>query len=194
MTPEAGTLMRPDVSAALSEHYAEVRRYVRGMARDAAEADDLTQETFLRASLELGSLRDPKALRAWLYRIATRICLDHYRRAARLGRAEPLDGDRPGGEVGEASQHREAEQAEMSACVQEVVSTLPDTYRSALLLHDLHGLTAPEIAAVCGASVETVKIRLHRARRKLRAALGEACEFYRDERDVLLCGRLPAVK
>ena len=64
---------------------------------------------------------------------------------------------------------------------------LSDAYRAVILLHDLHGMSGPEIAATLGLSLPTVKIRLHRARRKLRAALEAGCQFSRDERGVLVC-------
>jgi RNA polymerase sigma-70 factor (ECF subfamily) len=75
----------------------------------------------------------------------------------------------------------------MSACVQGYLSELPDSYRAVILLHDLHGLAGPEMAATLGVSLPTVKIRLHRARLKLKAALAVGCEFSHDERDVLVC-------
>ncbi len=75
----------------------------------------------------------------------------------------------------------------MSACVQDYLAELSDSYRAVILLHDAEGLTNPEIAEMLGVSVATVKIRLHRARAKLRAALARACSFSTDERGVLVC-------
>jgi RNA polymerase sigma-70 factor (ECF subfamily) len=75
----------------------------------------------------------------------------------------------------------------MSACVQRYVVNLSDTYRAAILLHDCHGLSGPEIAAVLDVPLPTVKIRLHRARERLRAALESGCTFSCDERGVLVC-------
>ena len=79
------------------------------------------------------------------------------------------------------------EQGEMTACVQRYLESLPDTYRAVIMLHDLHGMTGPEIAAAINESLPNVKIRLHRARIKLRAALEAGCEFTCDERGVLVC-------
>jgi RNA polymerase sigma-70 factor (ECF subfamily) len=75
----------------------------------------------------------------------------------------------------------------MSACVQGYLNHLPDSYRAVILLHDMEGLTASEIAQLLGESLPTVKIRLHRARQKLRSALQSDCAFSHDERNVLTC-------
>ena len=79
------------------------------------------------------------------------------------------------------------EQKEMSTCVQQYLVGLSDSYRAVILLHDVEGLTNPEIAEMLGATLATVKIRLHRAREKLRAALSEGCLFTFDERGVFVC-------
>ena len=75
----------------------------------------------------------------------------------------------------------------MSACVRERLEDLPDDYRMVLLLHDEYGLTNPEIAEKLGCSLATVKIRLHRARRKLAQVLTGSCDFRHDERGVVVC-------
>jgi len=84
---------------------------------------------------------------------------------------------------------RVIERREMSGCVRDFLAELPDSYRAALMLHDLEGLSAPEIATLLDASVPTIKIRLHRARLKLRAALSAGCDLSRDERSTLVCER-----
>lgn len=68
-----------------------------------------------------------------------------------------------------------------------VINALPEDYRAALVLHDLEGLTAQQTAEVCGCSVATAKIRIHRARGRLREALREECDFYRDGEAVFRC-------
>ncbi len=75
----------------------------------------------------------------------------------------------------------------MSVCGQRYRNDLPDGYRAVILLHDLNGQTDPEIAAALDVSLANVKVRLHRARQKLRAALGAGCTFSHDECNVLVC-------
>ncbi len=78
---------------------------------------------------------------------------------------------------------------EMNAGAREVIGSLPEDYRAALVLHDLEGLSAAQTAKVCGCSVPTAKIRIHRARVRLREALQGQCDFYRDRANVLRCDR-----
>jgi RNA polymerase sigma-70 factor (ECF subfamily) len=80
---------------------------------------------------------------------------------------------------------------EMTSCVRDVIDSLPEDYRAALVLHDLEGLTAAATAEVSGCSLATAKIRIHRARARLRKALKAECDFYRDEKDVFRCDRKP---
>jgi RNA polymerase sigma-70 factor (ECF subfamily) len=78
---------------------------------------------------------------------------------------------------------------EMSNCVREVIDSLPEDYRTALVLHDLEGQTAAEVAEIAGCSIATAKIRIHRARRRLKQALDKECRFYRDADNVFRCDR-----
>ena len=167
-------------SGAIFEEYGErIRRYILGMVHDATEAEDLTQETFLRVHRKLDTLRDPKTLSVWLYRIATRVCYDRFRQPSYRNPPASLDAaaEERGAEPAELADleaprvDQLLDQREMSACVRRYVEQLPDTYRTALFLHDFHGMTNPEIAERVGVSLPTVKIRLHRARRALAGVL-----------------------
>ncbi len=174
-------------------YQARIRRYVLSMVHDPDEADDLTQDVFLQAHRRLSSVRDPDAVVSWLYRIATHVCYDRYRKWSRQPRPQPLDQNEPSasqaaaGVGAEVSVGQVLEQAEMGACVRSYLDRLADDYRNAILLHDLEGLTNAEIAEMTGASLDAVKIRLHRARRKLEATLVGHCDFSRDERGVFVC-------
>jgi RNA polymerase sigma-70 factor (ECF subfamily) len=180
----------------LTTYREPIYRYVLSMAHDVAEAEDLTQETFLRAHAKLSTLDDPAKLSPWLYRIATNVCYDRFRQASYRHRPQSLDGTTE--EDTEASRRETVvdpaprldkvmEQKEMSTCVQQYLVGLSNSYRAVILLHDVEGLTNPEIAEMLGTSLATIKIRLHRAREKLRAALSEGCLFTFDERGVLVC-------
>ena len=78
-------------------------------------------------------------------------------------------------------------QREMSDCVRGYLEDLPDAYRTVILLHDVQGLTNREMADGLGVTLDAVKIRLHRARTRLRAALAAGCSFSQDERGVSVC-------
>ncbi len=169
-----------------------VTRYIRYLIRDSADAEDLAQETFLRAHQQRETLRDPGALESWLYQIATHISIDRMRQRARSA-ARMLD--KPAEDLPIIDQKKSpfaiVQQSEMSNCVQLYVAKLSDPYRAVLLLHDADGLTAEEIANLLRLTLTTVKMRLHRARHRLQAALDEACAFGRDERGVYICEPKP---
>ena len=178
-----------DASVLFKGDYQRIFRYIVYMVRDTAEAEDLTQETFLRAFRSRDSLREEGAKNAWLYQIATHVCYDRLRQFARRSPMES-DADLDQVEVPEPdtpSLQKVIEQDEMSACVQRYLNRLSDSYRAVILLHDMHNQTSPEIARLLGESLDTVKIRLHRARLKLRTALEASCAFSYDESNVLTC-------
>ena len=186
------------LSQSLIAHREAISRYILGMVRDPAVAEDLTQETLLRAHRKLTTLDDPAKLVAWLYRIATNLSRDRFRESSYRNRPQSLDSDPDVGRSREEALADAAprldkvmEQKEMSTCVQEYLMGLSDSYRAVILLHDAEGLTNPEIAEMLGDSLATIKIRLHRARAKLREALARACSFSTDERGVVVCEPAP---
>jgi RNA polymerase sigma-70 factor (ECF subfamily) len=184
-----------DLPARIASYRPQILRHLAAMVRDPELTEDLTQETYSRALAQLDSLRDPQAGLAWLYRIATNTALDRLRR--KVPRTVPLDDGTVGEVEAAAAQERPGislieeglEQAEMSACIQGYLRDLSDDYRVAILLHDVHGLSNPEVAALVGCSLPTAKIRVHRAHERLRDTLRGACEFHMDDRGVLVCGK-----
>jgi RNA polymerase sigma-70 factor (ECF subfamily) len=183
--------MHPE--AAFNEFKDNIQRYITSLVQDPMQAEDLLQETFLRVHRSWRSLRDPAALKAWLYQIATHVCCDYFRRLAsplasplldpeidRLIDCRTADQDEPGVES-------LVDRGEMSRCVQKLIHQLPETYRLAILLRDVHGLTNSETAQVLGCSHDAAKIHLHRARLKLKESLLNSCEFSHDERGVFVC-------
>ncbi len=185
-------------SAVFVQNRERIQRYIRRVVKNPVDVEDLLQETFLRVHRQLPNLKDPTTLTAWLYRIATNVCYDHLRSSSRLKslyESNPADN----GETAEARWPDLAtpridlafQRAEMSACIRELVERFNDDYRFVLLLHDVQGLTNPEIAEVLQCSLETVKIRLHRARKKLRAVLVDGCDIFQDDQGVLSCDPKP---
>ncbi len=173
----------------MERYRAPVVRYLRYLVRDAADAEDLAQEVFLRAHRQSSTLRDPGAVESWLYQIATHASIDRMRQRAK---ALARQADAPVEDLPVADQRRPSpltvvQQDEMSACVQRYVADLSDGYKAVLLLHDSDGLTGEEIAQLLHLPLTTVKMRLHRARQKLQAALKAACQFTHDERGVFVC-------
>jgi RNA polymerase sigma factor (sigma-70 family) len=180
----------------MERHRPALTRYIRSLVRDSSAAEDLAQETFLRAHRQQTELRDPAALESWLYRIATHACIDYLRQQARTvqRQVDTAVEDLPIADRERPSQLVVIQQTEMSECVQRYVAGLSDAYKAVLLLHDADGLTANEIAQLLKLPLTTVKMRLHRARRELGVILKAACAFGHDERGVFVCDPKPDSK
>jgi len=175
-----------------------IEGFIRRMVQDGALAQDLTQETFIRAQKGLRDFRGESSPLTWLFRIANNLCLDHLRKEKGRGLMidffEYLDNREHGTEESGMDEESDQqvhllEQREMSECVQEFVGRLPEAYRSVMILYYTEGFSIEEIAGIFGASSVSIRVRLHRAREELRALLEEGCDFDRDERDVFVCTR-----
>lgn len=185
-----------EATALFRDYQNRIHRYVLSMVHNPAEAEDLTQDTFLRAYSHRDSLRDPNAVRGWLYRIATHVCLDRLRQRVAPVSLDDEEGARPVDSVPSKSPSalEVAEREETGACVQRCLDFLSDSYRAVILLHEAHSLTAPEIAELLGESEGTVKIRLHRARRKLQEIMQMGCAVSESRNGVPCCEPKPLGK
>lgn len=186
MAPAIGTV---DAGVLFESYHDRIYRYVLSLVKNPAEAEDLTQDTFLRAYRHGDSLRDPEAVRGWLYRIATHVCLDRLRQRKPLISLDGEEGEaRVAPPVSQSPSPLDvSERKETSACVQRCLDFLPDKYRAVILLHEAHSLTAPEIADLLGVTLTTVKIRLHRARHKLQQVMERGCAVSDNNRGVPTC-------
>jgi RNA polymerase sigma-70 factor (ECF subfamily) len=173
------------------QYYAKVRRFILALVKDPWTADDLIQETFLRVQQNLGTLKNPSKLSSWIFRIAYNLCQDHFcqRKAGRRKESTSLEQTEGLEEafIQEGFIQKELEQREMGRCVQNQIDLLPEPLRAVLVLFDIMECSHQEIADILGITAENVKVRLHRARKKLKPILEKRCTFERDERDVLVC-------
>lgn len=163
-------------------------RFLERYVGNPAVADDLLQETLIRIARGLPGFAGRASLKTWAFSIATRVAADHFRQPAH--RVHIVDVDES---LELVDRDLTVDQRliidEMNACVRQVIDSLPADYRAALVLHELEGLTAAQTAEVCGCSLPTAKIRIHRARLRLREALQQECDFYCDSDNVLRCDR-----
>ncbi len=166
-------------------------RYVTRLVGE-ADAEDVVQLVLSNAAAALAGFRGEASPRTWLFRIATNASHD-WNRARRGVAREPLElveeTAELGAGTGEPSQERRLLREEMSQCVGEVLRRLPESYQVVLALSDCEDLSDREVAAVLGATLGATKIRLHRARTKMKEELEGACSFYRDGENTLCCDR-----
>lgn len=165
-----------------------LRRYLERYVGDRAVAEDLSQETLLRVHRGLATFAGRSSIKTWAFAIANRVAADYLRQPERRTRIVELD------EVDEAIDPEPAldEQlvvGQMNDCIRGVIDSLPESYRCALILHDLEALSAEQTAQICDCSVATAKIRIHRARLRLKVALTQQCQFYHDQDSVFRCDR-----
>ncbi len=159
------------------------------MTRNRQEAEDLVQETFLKAIRNLHRYRDDGSCKAWLFRILTNTFIDRYRSSQRAPQSvefedetpikvqDQLDGETGAGESIEAlTDHHSVHEFLSKFMVDEVKSAidgLPDIFRDAIVLRDIQGLSYQEVADALGIPIGTVMSRLYRGRRLLQDTLWE---------------------
>lgn len=156
--------------------------YVNRMIHDSVEAEDITQDTFLRAYQSLVNFRGASSFQTWLYRIASNLVIDAVRRRKRrddgnISLDAPVDTDE--GEVGRdlPDERRGPEELAAGAAVQEevrnAISQISPKLQPVLVMYDLQGMSYQEIADVMGCPLGTVKSRLFNARAQLKEMLEE---------------------
>lgn len=151
------------------------------MTRNRQDAQDLVQETYLKAFQAFASFQEGSNLKAWLYRIMTNSYINVYRKKQRqpyLGVVEELEDWQMGGAestTAMASQSAEAEAIDRTpdSVVIRALNDLAEDFRMAVYLADVEGFSYQEIADIQEVPIGTVMSRLHRGRAKLRQVLGE---------------------
>jgi RNA polymerase sigma-70 factor (ECF subfamily) len=136
------------------------------MSADPARAEDLTQESFIRAWEKLDSFRGESPFAAWLRRLTVNVVLARHRSSARRRSRE-----RQTDEVARFPELPRAAQAGSGIDLETAISRLPDGARKVFVLHDVEGYRHDEIARLLGVAPGTSKTQLHRARKLLREAL-----------------------
>lgn len=185
----------PGFAEIFAAYHGKVLAYARRLL-GAEDAEDVTQETFLKVDRSLASLADPAKVSSWIYTITLNTVRDFARRRA----ARPAltsasagpEGDDDAGPLahladpGVRTPEESAIRAEMVACYLDYVRQLPPSYYEVYVLAELEQLANEEIARRLSLSLGTVKIRLHRARTQLYEELRRNCRCYHDERGDLM--------
>jgi len=159
------------------------------------DAEDLKQTVFLKVTAAWSTFKGNSSPSTWIYRIATNGALDKLR--GRVTREKALPAlERPAedieSEVGrlEPSAEQQVAQKQMHDCIHSLIKTLPLKGQTVLVLADMEGFSTEEVASILEISPGAAKIRLHRARTRLRTIMGVQCQFSRDSRNVLVCDRI----
>ncbi|HEV8354124.1 MAG TPA: sigma-70 family RNA polymerase sigma factor [bacterium] len=184
MTPQESAALVADrdrFAALISEHLDGLFRTALRLTRNRANAEDLLQETFLRAWRSFHTFQPGTNARAWLYRILMNAHIDAYRRTTR--EPEVVDQDDVDefylySKVQESDEFKRAGNPEdvllsqlMDADVVGALEALPQTFRAVVVLADIEGFSYKEIAEILDIPIGTVMSRLHRGRRQLQVKL-----------------------
>ncbi len=178
------------------EFYPKITQYLTRLVGE-HEAEDVAQVVFEKVNSNLPTFKGKSKISTWVFKIATNAALDRlrspsYKRSpagplapVHLQKVENITmaGNKP------APPDRKVIRDEMSDCIREFVDRLPSDYRTIITLNELEGFSNREIAEILDISLETAKIRLHRARAKLKDSLESGCDFYLDESSELACDR-----
>jgi RNA polymerase sigma factor (sigma-70 family) len=167
---EASEWTPPSWEEIVREHSARVYRLAYRLTGNSHDAEDLTQEVFVRVFRSLSSYT-PGTFEGWLHRITTNLFLDMARRKQRIrfeGLADEMAHRLAGSEPTPAQAF---DDSHLDGDVQAALKALPPEYRAAVVLCDIEGFSYEEIAATLGVKLGTVRSRIHRGRAQLRAAL-----------------------
>ena len=161
------------MGALLARHAPAIYRFGVKMCRDPEDAKDVLQETLLAAARGVREFRGASSLSTWLYTVARSFCIKK-RRTSKFAPTNTVSLDDQAAAVQPRTLEKGPEEAasdrELTALLDRAVASLDPASREVLVLRDVDGLTAPEVAEVLGVSVDAVKSRLHRARRGPRPA------------------------
>ncbi|HXF83744.1 MAG TPA: sigma-70 family RNA polymerase sigma factor [bacterium] len=174
---------RARFEAMVSEHLDGLFGASLRLTRNRTRAEDLLQETFLRAWRSFHTFKPGTNVRAWLYRILMNAHIDSYRKSERepdVVDQEDVDEFYLYSRVHESEDYRRAGNPEevllnnlMDADVKGALESLPETFRDVVILADIEGFAYREIAEILGIPIGTVMSRLHRGRRQLQVKLWE---------------------
>ncbi len=161
------------------------------------DAEDLMQEVFIKVHNSINTFKGDSQISTWIYRIATNSAVDQLKsykykngrsKTTSLDYIEPL-------KTNIKSENYESDieysflKKEMNQCVADYINKLPDNYRAIFLLKEYDNFSFDEISEITGISIDNIKIRLHRARKKLHGLLLANCSFYYDQHSKLCCDK-----
>jgi RNA polymerase sigma-70 factor, ECF subfamily len=165
----------------MQRHNRRLYRVARSVVKDDSEAEDVVQETYVRAFGSLGQFRRDASLATWLTRITLNEALGRLRRQRPMVDLEVLDAESAAPSKiiafplmpATADPEHAAAQRQIRHLIERAIDDLPEAFRVVFVMRDVQDLSTEETAGLLGLPPATVKTRLHRARRELRRALDE---------------------
>jgi RNA polymerase sigma-70 factor (ECF subfamily) len=174
------------------EHESRIYNFIYRMTQNEADAEELTQEVFIRVWNGIDELRSDSSINSWIYRIASNVWLDSFRKNKRESKQESLEMyDEFLYDAKILLIEDEIYKAKLAECIRSYITKLPEDYRAVIILHDIEGFKNSEIAKMFGISLDAVKIRLHRARGKLREILTKECQVLYNRNGEIYCEPKP---
>ena len=167
------------VEASFRSHAKELKRFLYFKTVDAALAEDILQDVFIKIQKGLASLQDNERIESWIYQIVRNAVVDHYRSRKAF---EELPQSLTAPEPEQEAQAR----YEISTCLKPMIETLPPSYRDALLLSEFEGLKQKQVAETLGLSLSGAKSRVQRGRAMVLDLLTDCCRFERDHRGTMV--------
>lgn len=175
----------PSFERLVSEMAGSLSGFLRRMLGNRADAEDVFQETLMRIAVALPGLERRTAFKSWAFRIASNAAIDHIRKHKRASLIEFSEEDRPT----DAADDDYLVLDEMNTCVRDVIDGLPPIHRAAIVLFYLEGKSVLETAEILEISPGAAKVRIHRARARLKEALDNECALYSTPDGVTRCDR-----
>jgi RNA polymerase sigma-70 factor, ECF subfamily len=181
-----------DYSKIYEQYYGKISKYLAGIVGQ-MEAEDLAQEVFIKVGTSLDNLRDPSKVSSWIFEIALNTAKDRLRHRSSMKSGgdslTPLPEEDQAGGMRDSKARTPEENLEYSSmieCFLGFVKELPKPYYEVYLLSEFEELSDKEISKRLSLTIETVKMRLHRARTRLYEELRTHCRCYQNERGELM--------
>ncbi|MEM7381459.1 MAG: RNA polymerase sigma factor SigZ [Bacteroidota bacterium] len=166
----------------INNYYDPLLGYVKKRVDNIMDAEDLTQEIFLK--LSKGNLENVEHLKGWMYRIAKNTIIDYYR--AKQKKLERLEKD-----LSNESLDEENAIEELSHCVRPFIERLPEEYRELLKMSELDNISQKDISEQLNMNYVTVRSKIQRGRKKLRQMFADCCHIIPAGRGSIICHQKP---
>jgi len=173
------------------EYQPKILRFLTHLTGEKVEAEDLTQEVFIKVHEALPGFEGRSSLSTWIYRIATNTANDHFKSPSiqkgskqtlpREFLSENIENRNVWTGETEKTSDKVLETNEMNCCIKKYIDKLNENYKTVFILSEYEGKSNREIEDILGLSLETVKIRISRARKQLKKMMEKGCEISSEE-------------